>query len=463
MIEFEVEKIESTIERDILTGLIVSKDFLFKISPKVDKYSFSQKFSQLLAGWCIEYYLKYGKAPGKDITSLIESKKTSLIDQATISMIETFLQNANERYKEFGFNVEYNIDRAIEFFRKSNLNKLIEKIRGCTLSNDLEKADHLIANYRKVEKQYNTGIDVWSDISANIMALRSEEEQNRILSFGGGLGKLIRPFRRKDFIAFVGPGKRGKSFWLIELAIMASLNGLNVIFISLEMTEAEILLRIQQRVMGMLEPDERGNDIEIFEIPYFDQRDEVYTRKEKIKRLNPEDVANKFKAMESFVGSKFKVFYYPAESIKASDIKILIDNERDYNGFVPDVLLVDYPDILAPEYVTETRHQIDKTWKILRSISQEYNLLEGVVSHTKTATFNRDIRQDDLSEDYRKLNHVTWAGAINQSEDDKDMGIMRLSIIADRFKRFNTNREAIITQCLDIGAVHLDSRIVNKF
>ena len=44
---------------------------------------------------------------------------------------------------------------------------------------------------------------------------------------------------------------------------------------------------------------------------------------------------------------------------------------------IPDVIIVDYADILAPEDTrqSEKRHQVDETWKALRRLSQEWHAL----------------------------------------------------------------------------------------
>jgi len=139
-----------------------------------------------------------------------------------------------------------------------------------------------------------------------------------------------------------------------------------------------------------------------------------------------------------------------------------LDNLEHYDDFVPDVIITDYADITRSENRGEKRHQIDEIWLGHRFISQERNCLVLTASHSNKATFDRDIRQGDLSEDYRKLNHVTWAGALNQNEEENEQGIMRLSVLADRYQRFNGMNEAKVLQCLDIGQVCLDSRVVRK-
>jgi RecA-family ATPase len=171
----------------------------------------------------------------------------------------------------------------------------------------------------------------------------------------------------------------------------------------------------------------------------------------------------KVRDVERFTRSKqFKLFDAPSNSTKASDISLILDNYEHYEGFIPDVILIDYPDILKYESNKETRHAINDTWLTLRAISQERNCLVIVVSHTNKATLDRDVKSSDFAENSAKLNHITQALSINQSEDDVENGVQRISVLADRFEHFNPSYECVVTQCLDIGAVHLDSRVVKK-
>jgi hypothetical protein len=65
-------------------------------------------------------------------------------------------------------------------------------------------------------------------------------------------------------------------------------------------------------------------------------------------------------------------------------------------------------------------------------------------------------------EDIRKLSHLTLCIGVNQLSEDKKNGIQRLSVLDDRFEEFDSSKEAVVTQCLRMGAVYLDSRVRYK-
>ena len=122
---------------------------------------------------------------------------------------------------------------------------------------------------------------------------------------------------------------------------------------------------------------------------------------------------------------------------------------------MPDVIIIDYADILAPEPNTgqlNIRDQINSTWKALRRLSQEKHCLVIAPTQADAASYNQtllDLR--NFSEDKRKLSHVTGMLGLNQTKEEKGRGIMRLNWIVLREDNFQTDRCLYVGQCLTLG------------
>jgi hypothetical protein len=138
-----------------------------------------------------------------------------------------------------------------------------------------------------------------------------------------------------------------------------------------------------------------------------------------------------------------------------------LDNWLYYDGFVPDVIIVDYADILAPDSRGEYRHQLDGIWAGLRRMAMERNALVVTASQAEKGTFHSDISETSVAEDIRKLAHVTAMVGLNQTKDEYEKGVMRISQIAIREDRKAT-KQAVALQCLDIGRPLLDSRFLDE-
>ena len=465
---YERVTIEKDQERTILIGMITNTDFLKKIRPLYKPELLTLPYAKAVASWCIEYYDKYDKAPFKDIKAVFESKKPQIRIQEHLEMIDIFLSGLNDDYISSDFNTDPEIDRAIRYFKGISIDNLVERLRGYRIIEDYNQAEAQIAKYKRIENNFGTGVDVLNDPEGARESL-IKREIDSVLEFPGELGKFLRPITAKDFVGFVGPAKRGKSFLLLEAAYLTFLNQKNVLFISLEMPVDEVRMRLMQRMFGKLEPNSGLEGMEI-SIPMFDKNYDItkklYHIKENRKCIESCDIINVFGELNKFVRNKrFIIESFPTGGLNvANGIIPLLDNYEHYDNFIPEAIFIDYCDIMAPEPSSsgETRHKINDNWLAVRGLGQELNIPVFTVSHTNKNTFDRDIRQSDMSEDNRKLNHLTLSIAINQSEDEMDEGLARLSIIADRFRRFSKLSECHITQCLDIGMPVLDSRVVKK-
>ena len=117
-------------------------------------------------------------------------------------------------------------------------------------------------------------------------------------------------------------------------------------------------------------------------------------------------------------------------SLSATDIE---NDVRTFiqQGWIPDVVVADYADLLAPEPFTknqEYRHQVNESWKIMRRVSQNHHLLFVTATQAAASSYASSvIRKTDFSEDKRKNAHVTGMLGINQTTEEKKLGIYRLN------------------------------------
>ncbi|MCP4648742.1 MAG: hypothetical protein GY853_01500 [PVC group bacterium] len=464
-INFESQEINKNEEQDVVLGLIISTDFIKRIRPMYQPEYFNIFYTKTVAKWCIEYYDKYKKAPLKDIKSLFEAKKTAIANESKIELIDTFLSRISDRFEEEDqhYNVDYNVDKAKNYFKGSAIEILEERIKGLRLLGDYTAVEAEIAKFKRVEETVSDGFNFWDSSTEEIMtSLNALGQTNALLRLPGALGDLIRPLRRGDFLAVIGPAKRGKTFMLMEMALWATLNKCNVLFFSWEMPKHDLNLRFYQRLTGGVVPFHEEESEREVEIPFFDQNGDVFKRKVIKPVMNYNQVYTKINSMSGFVkNSRLRIECAPSKSTTPDDMRNILDNLEYYEDFVPDVIVTDYADICKPDTKEERRHQIDSVWMGHRAIGQERNLLMVTASHSNKQTLDRDIRESDLSEDARKLNHVTMALALNSSEEDKLNNSIRVRTLVDRHRGILPNKEALVLQCLECGQPYLDGRITN--
>jgi hypothetical protein len=154
---------------------------------------------------------------------------------------------------------------------------------------------------------------------------------------------------------------------------------------------------------------------------------------------------------------------FPAYATSLKDIEMELDNLSYFDNYNADVIVVDYADIVRPDGRAERydyRHQLDYIWKTLRGMAQKRNALIVTASQASKAAFSRDITEEMVPEDIRKLAHVSKMIAINQNKIDRERQAVRIEQLAEREGGRNF-KQAYVLQCLDIGNPHIASKYVN--
>lgn len=457
--EIKRTEVSADSERLILTGYIVSDYFLNQINLIHDDKYFETGFVRIVAKWCILYFKKYKKAPGSHIQGIfVEQKENKRISEDVLELIEDFLTDLSSDFEQStNINAAYILDVAEKYFSMRKLELLTQNISGLLVSDQIDKAEQAVASHVRVQRPQSGSVDVIRDKKAAMHALN--EERDILLELPGGLGELIGVIERGDFLSFMGPMKRGKTFWLEDIAVRLMFRQLKVLFISMEMPKNQMLRRIYQNFLGepRIEKD--------ITVPYYDEDDIIQYKMVHKKGLTSKAVMRKLKSMELAIkNGSFRLICYPAYSANVSVIKTEIENLRHYEGFHPDAVVIDYADILAPEPGSpkEYRHRINETWLAIRNLAQEIHGLTVTASQSGRGTFSNDIKEEDTAEDVRKLAHVTHMIALNQTKEEKKSQIMRLNVLVSRNEEFFDGHELEVLYNYGIGKAYLDSRMKEK-
>ena len=496
----EIYEPNSDIERRIVTYMIVSTDFLKSVDRLIDFEYFETSYASIVAGWCLGYFRKYEKAPGKDVQEIFKDNITKLKDSQSDN-VASFLQKISNEYEdEKDVNVDYILDKAILYFKERAIRIASDKAKKLLSAGDIMGAEACFLNFRDVSKTTSKWVNPF-DLNTASLAMSLEEES--LFSLPGIVGDfLIGPLQREWLMAFLGPMKRGKSWWLQEVAVEAFLNRKRVAFISLEMNERSVLKRIYKRMTGMLEKDTDTISFPVFDCDLTKKGECLIFRKHSLgttgrkegskndflpqthtkvcPRVNKCQNASlrvvfsqrKAKRFElpflmkflrgfgyTYPNNHLRLRTYPAYSANVKDIKRDLMILENLEGFIPDVIVVDYADILAPENPNvEGRDRYDETWKMLKNMASERHCLVVTASQSNRKSIEKKVvTQVDTAEDIRKLAHVDIMLSLNQTREEKESGVMRLGVVAHRHKDFNELQGVAVLQSLEAGQPLLDS------
>jgi len=404
--------------------MIVDTDFIKRIRPLYKSETgkvFEVEYLDKIAGWITDYYDEYLQAPNSNMQDILDAKKSFMYRQEdsikTYKLIKAFLEDLNERYVNGEYNRELLIQNATDYFRIRNWANFHAQMQGYITTSNLSALTRL----------HNEFTDVQGDLSANravtpqnMREMMNTSRNQRIVCFPGALGDHVGWFERSWLVGIMGPFKRGKSFWLQYLAHLCWEENLNVALVSLEMTERTLATRIARYVSQEPQPDsdvtERGM--------------RRYTR---------------------LYGDRMRLFVYPCFSATIDMIYNDIIQEQQTSDWECDVLIIDHGDIVLHNEGS-TREGLDAIWKSMKKIAEEQNWLVVTASQTNRQGTDRElITQLDTAEDIRKIAHCDCMLGLNQTQEERDNGIMRINVISHRHREFFQNRAVMVEQDLAIS------------
>jgi len=495
-------------ERKILLGLIWSTEFAKKIRDYFQTSLLESQESRLVASWCWNYFNQYSKVPGKELLLRFEQEKEKLgkLEESVQLLIESLLE------EEFDIEVDFLVEFAKEYFAKRRLEKHIERVEKFLGKSEVEKAEEEVLQYRKFEVKERSDIDLFVPGKKVMEKVREAftKEREVLVKYSGALGKFWNAsFTREAFVALMGAEKRGKTYMLMDIAMKAMQGNRNVVFFQAgDMSEHQMIRRIgiylahksdrrrycgelyipvldcvynqlndcdenvRECHFGVLEDEKDINNYEKLVEAYESNPDYQpcsncdklkgcvwFKKREPVEPLTWREAYKKFKDFSKKHKSRFKLCTYPNSTLTVREIERLLREWEREDGFRPDVIVIDYVDIMRPERrYDQFRHQQNELWMRLRALSQEWKCL--VVTATQCASSGYDkelLRLSDFSEDKRKYAHVTAMYGLNQTVEEKKLGLMRINALVLRDEECNPNETVKVLQRLQIGRPVLES------
>lgn len=455
------EKRDGAIERRLVIGLIVDPAVLSRIASRWTKDAFRSKWSNLVGGWCVSYWNRFGKAPGKAIEGLFESWADDSKDDETVIMVENFLAGLSGQYEDIGKESpsDYLLDLADKHLNEVRARRLSELIAGDLDGGDLDRALTRLDTWSRVDAGSETHVDLLQDLD-EIDAAMDETETEPLIVFPGDLGKFFGDVLGRDkFIAFMGPEKRGKTWVLGDLAWTAATQRRKTAFFGAgDMTKRQMIRRFMTRVAQRpLKPctvrypkeitrdaDDKYASVTFDEMEFSERLDRVAAR-EAVKKA----IRSRIKSEESYL----RLECHPNSTLSVSMIANRIKSWERAGWGPPDVVVIDYADILmSPVGVQDPKEKIDLVWRELRALSQKLHCL--LVTATQTTRESYDVRTIEMkhaSDQKKKLAHVDGMIGLNQTRPEKEMGVMRYNWVALREAENNPYRCVHVAGCLSLG------------
>lgn len=405
MAESGVYKYTTQVQLKILTLLWRDEQSYNLYRETIKPKYFSKSIHIDLCRIIFDYHEKYGVSPTLDV--LVEEttqmcEKTKSKQKLEDDYLETVAQMSEMELHD----IEYIKDKILSFGKRQALvdavlesAEILEK-QPDTQYNQIEK---LVKDAMLVGEDVNDlGLDVYENIEERFQSYTEDEDViERIPTgmveldkcLGGGVG-------RGELCVVIAPPGKGKTTTLISMAAQAVEEGYNVLHVSLENNEKQILRNYDLRLLKK-------------NLDYI--RDNV-----------DKSIAAMFN-IKKFKRGKLKIKKYPTKSATITTIRCLLDQLKVVEDFVPDVLVVDYGMILKPERnYQDKRSGIEEIYENLRALGDEYNCAIYTAAQGNRGSLSKKIvTTADLAECFSIANTADICFALCQTMKEKSQGIMR--------------------------------------
>jgi replicative DNA helicase len=421
----EVEKFEfdADFQTQLATHAVRDVQFMRKVGHLIDPNFFENVGEAAVVNLALRFWRKYQQLPNR-ITAqqLLKDDLNAKVIRGDIkpSVIEAFK-------KVFVLNPDLSNS---DFFAQN----LADFARHQAVSNALLECVDLLAkkDFGKIESKmkaaYNVGINLdgdeysyWARITERTAA-RKDRLAGLLPPTGvtTGIHELDQLLWHKgwglrELSVLLGGPKTGKTTAMIGFAKAASLAGLNVLYVTLEVSRDIISTRADACVTDTL-MKEVG--------------------------IKPHEVEAKVRALQARAGA-FEVAEYPSGTFTPSMLRSKIERYKS-PAILPDgttrppitfhLVVVDYADLMRLDNPTnEPRENSRLLWIDLRGIAD----IENVAMLTATAT-NRDgikatvADKTHVADDINKVRTVDLMISINKTDEEAAAGEARLNFTASR-------------------------------
>lgn len=367
-----------SIENLILSTLISNEEYTKLVIPFLQPEYFTNDTEKILFNLVKEHFIKYKALPTKEALT-IEIDSLSL-QQKQFDSLTDYIDKNLER--EENTNLQYTVDKTESFCKERAMYLALKKALDIADDNsnkeDKGAIPKILQDALAVSFDTKVGHDYLNDVESRYEALHRSVAKlpsditllNKIT--GGGVEKKTLN------LVMAGTGV-GKSIFLCHHAASYLNDGHKVLYITLELSEEKVAERIDANLLNISIGD--------------------------IKNLPKQFYLNKVSAIRNKTNGRLIIREYPTASANILHFKTLLQELHLKNNFVPDVIMVDYLNIMTSARLKAgavNSYQYNKSIaEELRGIAVEFNIpIWTATQVNRGGSSSSDFGLEDTSESF---------------------------------------------------------------
>ena len=411
------ERIETT----ILNNLFYEEDYARKVLPFLKEDYFPLRTEKVLFAEIYKFVQKYNNLPTKEaiIIELSQRKDVNEDEHNTLKEIVNSISKLDSDPQWLLDTTEkFCKDRAVHNAILSGIKILDKKDSKRTP----ESIPGILADALAVSFDQHIGHDYIGDHEERFKWYHTKETKYQFdLDYMNRITKGGVPSKTLN-IALAGTGV-GKSLFMCHCASAYLVQGLNVLYITLEMAEERIAERIDANLL----------DVTI---------DDLHTM--------PKDLyENKMEKLRKKTGGTLIIKEYPTASAHSGHFRALFNELALKKSFKPDVLFIDYLNICASSRFKGgnigSYFYIKAIAEELRGLAVEFNVpLFSATQTTRTGFVSTDIGLEDTAESFGLPATADFMFALISNDELEALGQMKIKQLKNRYNDLAVNRSFII-------------------
>ena len=412
---------QSRIENTIISSLFFNEDYTRKVLPFVKEEYFGNRVEQLLYGEIFKFVEKYNNLPTKD-AMLIELGQRKDINEEELNHLKDYvtqIENTEPDVKWLTETTEkFCKDRAVHNAVLSGIKILDGKDKKQTA----EAIPHILSDALAVSFDKSVGHDYIEDADDRFKWYHTKEKRYQFdLDYMNRITKGGVPSKTLN-IALAGTGV-GKSLFMCHLASSYLLQGLNVLYITLEMAEERIAERIDANLLDVTMEDLHDMPQQLYE--------------------------GKITKLREKTQGQLVIKEYPTASAHSGHFKSLMNELALKKSFRPDVIFIDYLNICASSRFKggniSSYFYVKAIAEELRGLAVEFNVpIFSATQTTRTGYVSTDIGLEDTSESFGLPATADFMFALISNEELEALGQMKVKQLKNRYNDPSINRAFII-------------------
>jgi len=357
--------------------------------------SYFDGYQKMLVDHCIQYYNDRGTIIRFDsLRDRVSFREKGIPKEHILGLIDT-IQNLKVEDK-----IEVQ-ESSREFFVKRNVREVIlraaenwKKNRWDSILKDFEDA-------LKAGQPKDSGHDYFKDVNKRLskdfrVPIPFMKDLDEYIGGGVSPGELA---------VVIAPPGGGKSMMLVKGAATALLEGKNVVYYTLELSEDVVGQRFDACI----------NDIKLKHVWEY-----------------PEYITEKLEEVAA-LGGGLKIKAFLEGGVTVNTIKAHLKT-LELEGFVPDIIFVDYLGLMKPlGSYAEKRHALTDIAEALRNIANNYRIPVWTAHQTNRSAIQEEkINTGHIGESLGIIATVDLAFGLGRPDDMKEIDRAMLGIIKNR-------------------------------